>query len=77
MPPHVFAYLDLASGSMIVQAAIAGIVVVPVLARNKIRGLFGRIKSTDDTDLTSATDGTTTDIATDMVATDATGSDRS
>jgi len=77
MPPHVFAYLDLASGSMIVQAAIAGIVVVPVLARNKIRALFGRNKSTDETDLTSDTDGTTTDIATDMVATDATGSDRS
>ena len=44
MLPHVFAYLDLASGSMIVQAAIAGIVVVPVLMRNKIRNLFGRNK---------------------------------
>ncbi len=34
----VLAYLDLASGSMIVQAAIAGIVVVPVLLRHKIWG---------------------------------------
>jgi hypothetical protein len=77
MPPHVFAYLDLATGSMVVQAAIAGIVVVPVLARNKIRALFGRNKSTDDTVLISETDGTTTDVITDVVAADAAGSDRS
>ncbi len=43
----VVAYLDLASGSMIVQAAIAGIVVVPVLLRNRIRVLFGRDKTPD------------------------------
>ena len=32
----------------VVQAAIAGIVVVPVLMRNKIRALFGRNKPTDE-----------------------------
>lgn len=47
--PHVFAYLDLASGSMIVQAVIAGIVVVPVLFRNKLRALFGRGKGQEST----------------------------
>jgi hypothetical protein len=77
MLPHVFAYLDLASGSMIVQAAIAGIVVVPVLMRNKIRSLFGRNKSTDDTTLMSEADGTTPDVATDAAGTDAAAADRS
>lgn len=76
MLPHVFAYLDLATGSMVVQAAIAGIVVVPVLARNKIRALFGRNKSTDDTVLTSDMDGTA-DVPTDVAPVDAPGSDRS
>ena len=77
MLPHVFAYLDLASGSMIVQAAIAGIVVVPVLMRNKIRSLLGRKKSTDDTTLMSEADGTTPDVAADAAGTDAAAADRS
>jgi len=47
MLPHLFAYLDLASGSMIIQAAIAGVVAVPILFRNQIRRLFGRSKSSD------------------------------
>ncbi len=76
MLPHVFAYLDLATGSMVVQAAIAGIVVVPVLARNKIRALFGRNKSTDETTLTSEVDATA-DVAPDVAPVNAPGSDRS
>ncbi len=75
MLPHVFAYLDLASGSMIVQAAIAGIVVVPVLMRNKIRSFFGRNKPTDDIALASDTDGTAADAASDVAAPDVSGSD--
>ncbi len=75
MLPHVFAYLDLASGSMIVQAAIAGIVVVPVLMRNKIRGLFGRNKPSDDIALAADADGTTTDVTPDGAAPDALGRD--
>jgi hypothetical protein len=55
MLPHLFAYLDLASGSMIIQAAIAGVVAVPILLRNQIRRLFGRGKSSD----TSLTDEST------------------
>jgi hypothetical protein len=47
MLPHLFAYLDLASGSMIIQAAIAGVVAVPILLRNQIRRFLGRGKSTD------------------------------
>jgi hypothetical protein len=49
MLPHLFAYLDLASGSMIIQAAIAGVVAVPILLRNQIRRLFGRGGSSDPT----------------------------
>jgi hypothetical protein len=75
MLPHVFAYLDLASGSMIVQAAIAGIVVVPVLMRNKIRSLLGRNKPTDDIALAAETDGTAADVASDVAAPDASGRD--
>lgn len=48
MPPHLFAYLDLASGSMIIQAAIAGVVAVPILLRNRIRRLLGRGASSAD-----------------------------
>jgi hypothetical protein len=49
MLPHLFAYLDLASGSMIIQAAIAGVVAVPILFRNQIRRLLGRGSSGDAT----------------------------
>jgi hypothetical protein len=77
MLPHVFAYLDLASGSMIVQAAIAGIVVVPVMFRNKIRHLLGRNKPTDDTVLLSESDGLSPDLSTDVAGTDAAAADRS
>ncbi len=48
MPPHLFAYLDLASGSMIIQAAIAGVVAVPILFRNQLRRLLGRGKPTEE-----------------------------
>jgi hypothetical protein len=47
--PHLFAYLDLASGSMIIQAAIAGVVAAPILLRKQIRRLLGRDQATDDT----------------------------
>lgn len=66
--PHLFAYLDLASGSMIIQGAIAGIVAVPILFRNQIRRLLGRSKPTDDvieeatTSATDPSDGMPTDL---------------
>jgi hypothetical protein len=34
--PHVFAYLDPGSGSLILQAAIAGLVAVPIVLRRQI-----------------------------------------
>jgi hypothetical protein len=34
--PHVFAYLDPGSGSLIIQAAVAAVVAVPVIFRNRI-----------------------------------------
>ncbi|MET0773380.1 MAG: hypothetical protein ABWZ82_09875 [Candidatus Limnocylindrales bacterium] len=63
MLPHLFAYLDLASGSMIIQAAIAGVVAVPILFRNQIRRLLGRGKSSDPTlaDEPTTTTGATPD----------------
>jgi hypothetical protein len=69
--PHVFAYLDLASGSMIVQAVIAGIVVVPVLFRNKIRSLLGRGKPVDDAPFTSDMEVATQEAGADASDTDA------
>ncbi len=55
MQLHLFAYLDLASGSMIVQAAIAGVVAVPILLRNQIRRLLGRGRSADTSPEAEAT----------------------
>ena len=77
MLPNVFAYLDIASGSMIVQAATAGIVVVPVLMRNKIRGLFGRNKPTPGTDPNPESEASAADVAPNSTDADAMGSDRS
>jgi hypothetical protein len=34
--PHLFAYLDPGSGSLIIQAAVAAMVSVPVIFRNRI-----------------------------------------
>jgi hypothetical protein len=63
MLPHLFAYLDLASGSMIIQAAIAGVVAVPILFRNQIRRLLGRGRPSDTslTDEPTTTPGTSPD----------------
>lgn len=64
MLPHLFAYLDLASGSMIIQAAIAGVVAVPILLRNQIRRLLGRARpAADDTLDDAAEAGLGTDQA--------------
>jgi hypothetical protein len=40
----VFAYLDPGSGSLIIQAAIAGLIAVPVMFRNRIMRMVGRIR---------------------------------
>jgi hypothetical protein len=41
---HVFAYLDPGSGSIIIQAAIAGIIAVPVIFRNKISQMVKAVR---------------------------------
>lgn len=63
MLPHLFAYLDLASGSMIVQAAIAGIVAAPILFRNQIRRILHRGEAIEQVpvehlDASASTEGT-------------------
>jgi len=40
----VFAYLDPGSGSLIIQAVIAGIVAIPVLFRNRISAAVRAIR---------------------------------
>lgn len=75
MPPHLFAYLDLASGSMIIQAAIAGVVAVPILLRNQIRRLLGRGTSTTDEAILD--EPTESGISADPAATRADGPDAS
>lgn len=44
----VFAYIDPGSGSLIIQAVIAGLVAVPVLFRNQIRRLAGSLRGSSD-----------------------------
>lgn len=41
---HVFAYLDPGSASIIFQAAIAGIIAVPVIFRNKISQMVKSVR---------------------------------
>jgi hypothetical protein len=42
----VFAYLDPGSGSLIIQAVIAGIVAVPVIFRNRIAAAVRAVRGT-------------------------------
>ena len=53
---HHLAYIDVGTGSMLIQVAIAAIVAIPLILRTQIgrgatfvRGLFGR-KETESTD---------------------------
>jgi hypothetical protein len=34
--PHIFAYLDAGTGSMIIQALIAGLVAIPIVFRRQV-----------------------------------------
>jgi hypothetical protein len=52
--PHIFAYLDAGTGSMIIQAVIAGLVAVPIVFRRQVgngvravRRLTGRSREQD------------------------------
>jgi hypothetical protein len=50
----VFAYLDPGSGSIIIQAVIAGIVAVPVIFRNRISAAVRAIRGGNDKKETAA-----------------------
>ena len=47
---HVFAYLDPGSASIIFQAAIAGIIAVPVIFRNKISQMVKSVRGGSSTE---------------------------
>lgn len=51
---HVFAYLDPGSGSIIIQAAIAGIIAVPVIFRNKISQMVKAVRGGSSTETTES-----------------------
>ena len=44
----VFAYIDPGSGSLIVQALIAGLVAVPVLFRRQLARIIGGLRHQDE-----------------------------
>jgi hypothetical protein len=63
--PHVFAYLDAGTGSMLIQAVIAGLVAAPIIFRRQVsnaaralRRLTGSHPETDETAETSASPST-------------------
>jgi hypothetical protein len=51
---HVFAYLEPGSGSIIIQAAIAGIIAVPVIFRNKIFQVVKAVRGGSSTETTES-----------------------
>jgi len=48
----VFAYLDPGSGSIIIQAVIAGIVAVPIIFRNRISAIVRAIRGGEAPEVT-------------------------
>lgn len=63
---HVFAYLDPGSGSIIIQAAIAGIIAVPVIFRNKISQALKAVRGgshTEEASVAEAAGDTATEAA--------------
>ena len=44
--PHVLAYLDAGSGSLLIQAAVATIVAVPIVLRSKVAGVVRAVRRT-------------------------------
>jgi superfamily II DNA or RNA helicase len=61
---HLLAYIDPGSGSLIIQALIAGVVAIPFFFRQQIGRVVRAVRRTDSTDSsTSSTPGQTTDQA--------------
>ncbi len=42
--PHLFAYLDPTTGSLLIQGSIAAVVAVPVLLRGRIARIVARLR---------------------------------
>jgi hypothetical protein len=69
--PHIFAYLDAGTGSMIIQALIAGVVAVPIVFRRQVsnavravRRMTGRAPEETDSPASPASPAATTDTTT-------------
>jgi hypothetical protein len=60
---HVFAYLDPGSASIIFQAAIAGIIAVPVIFRNKISQMVKSVRGGSSEETTAVADSTAESVA--------------
>jgi hypothetical protein len=69
--PHIFAYLDAGTGSMIIQALIAGLVAVPIVFRRQVgnaaravRRMTGREPEESTSTTSPAASPATTDTTT-------------
>jgi superfamily II DNA or RNA helicase len=56
---HLLAYIDPGSGSLIIQALIAGIVAIPFFFRQQIGRVVRAVRKTDATESTTSTASTT------------------
>ena len=45
---HILAYIDPGSGSLIIQAAIAAIIAIPVLLRSQLARVVNTLRRSDD-----------------------------
>jgi hypothetical protein len=51
----VFAYIDIGTGSLVVQAAIAALVAAPFVLRTQIAGLIARVRGKGSASTATAT----------------------
>ena len=55
---HFLAYIDPGSGSLIIQAVIAGLVAIPFFFRQQIGRFVRAVRRTDETPTTESSRGT-------------------
>jgi len=55
---HFLAYIDPGSGSLIIQAVIAGLVAIPFFFRQQIGRFVRAVRRTDETQATESSRGT-------------------
>ena len=56
---HFLAYIDPGSGSLIIQAAIAAVIAIPIFFRSQIARVVRVLRHSDDTEPTSGDDTVT------------------